>query len=306
MKKKEPMHSKNYQIASAYLWLEQLSDEFGQEQKSIMSAVVANSEVNGFPHDNWKKKLLESISVNHSFEIFGKRFGFVNLNDASALLDELCINDVYGLQAFDSLKKVIDIGASNGFFAFNVLKRFKGVYVVCVEPNPQNVELLNSNLYSFKESGRIQIIPKALHKKSTKTRLKIASDTNVWGGLGATVVNRVRTSSRDLKSLTVDSLTLQELLIDTVDLLKVDIEGLEFQAIPVAGEKIKNCKVVMVEVHADVNNFEEEFLRLLRFFKNNGFTYSIYDGVKSSTGYIVNKPSPSFMLCAKNTAHFVK
>lgn len=290
--------NEQHMLASADLWLEQLEPLLGDKQVKLAKERIDSFRVTGFPHPNWKKFVLEAISHDSFFQVWGRDFGFVNLNDATALLDEIFLDDVYGLRSFKNLNRVVDVGASNGFFAFSIAKLFPKATIECVEPSPLNIQLLEQNLNQEIKSGTIKLHAKALHKRSCNTFLLVPDDKRVWGGLGATVVSRERLAVRDTRKVKVETILLSELLKSRVDLLKCDIEGMEFDALPIAGELIKNCKKILIEVHADVNNFETRFRKLLSYLSKNGFKYSVYDGSSSCSGFLQGRPSPSFMLCA--------
>ncbi len=285
-------------IAEADAWIENLRPLLGSDQSKMAARKIDTIRSSGFPHRNWKKYLLQSLCTGNELSVWNQQFQFVNLNDAVVLFDEIYLKDVYGLNAITSVQHVLDTGASNGFFALSVLKKFPEAFVTCVEPNPYNIKLLKMNLKTFVDSGNVEIIPKALHSDSGKASLFVPKENNIWGGLGASIVSRARTHERENETVEIDAVALYDLINKPIDFFKCDIEGLEFEAIKSGGNRIQNCSKILIEIHADVHNFENKFNELLNFLVENNFRYSAYDGATNCCDFLLEKPAPSFMLCA--------
>jgi len=288
------------EISMAKAWLSSIEDIIGSRQSDIIKKALVKYEDKSFPHKNWKKILLNLLNTDNSLELWEQKFRFANMNDARALLDEIYIDDVYGLRAIDKLEYVIDAGASNGFFAFSVKKYFPDAIIDCIEPNENNIPLINENLATYITSGDVRITAKAIHNHEKGTSINIPNDVNIWGGLGANIPDRERTEERDLKKMQVDTITLSKFLNRKVSLLKCDIEGMEFEVIIEAGKLIKNCERLLIEIHSDVNNFTAKYTKLISFLHHNDFRVFCYEGASSPASFFSGQPSPSFMMCAIN------
>jgi FkbM family methyltransferase len=109
----------------------------------------------------------------------------------------------------------VDVGANVGQYAVPLAKRFRTV--VAVEPNPGAIEILQRNLARNKLTN-VRIISKAISSTRGYVLLYEGEYLSTWG-LNQTGARNVR----------VESITMDDLLeeFETVDLLKVDIEGLE-------------------------------------------------------------------------------
>jgi FkbM family methyltransferase len=288
------------EVIKAKAWLKSLEGIIGERQSEIIKNALFEYGDKLFPHKNWKKILLNLIQTNNSLELWGQSFKFATMNDARALIDEIYIDDVYGLRSIDKLEYIIDAGASNGFFAFSVKKYFPDAIIDCIEPNENNITLINENLASHITSGDVRITAKAMHSHEKGTSINIPNDVNLWGGLGANIPDRERTKTRDLKIMQVDTITLSNFLNRKVSLLKCDIEGMEFEVILEAGKLIKNCEKLLIEIHSDVNNFTAKYTKLISFLHHNDFRVFCYEGASSPASFFSGQPSPSFMLCAIN------
>lgn len=288
------------ELTDSYVWLDQLRSALGEHQYQKASSVIKSYELQGFPHRNWKKMLLESFAKGESFQIYSRNMQFANLNDARALLDELIIDDVYGLNVLSDLAYVIDAGAANGLFTRIITHRFPTAEVQAIEPNPRNLTMIEHNLNPEIKSGRVALHKGALSTSQHDIRIEIPRDIKVWGGLGATSVDRDRLNVRELLSVKTKSIDLKNFLNRPVDLLKCDIEGAEFNVLCAVEDKIKLCKRLLIEIHSDVKHFSEKFSQLISFLASHNFEFACYEGVKSSASMFLGKPFPSFMLCAVN------
>ena len=135
--------------------------------------------------------------------------------------------DVYALRALRLRKNpiVFDIGANIGIFSVVVAKLFPDAFITAVEPVRQNISLLRQNIEINQVSSRVKIIEKAV--TSDRRPLELWTDQGRRGS--STAFPEKRTSERiDVQSLTLDDLFFN---VSTVDLLKLDIEGGEYEVV---------------------------------------------------------------------------
>lgn len=287
-----------WELFEARKWIQSIESVIGENQRLRAFEEILKFEISGFPHRNWKKLLLESLANGNSLSLWGRETLFVNLNDARALIDELIVEDVYGLEALSEVNYVIDAGASNGLFSRLVLKKFPNARVNAVEPNPLNIKMIKGNLQKEIDSGQVTLSEGALNTSTHFSYLQLPNDENVWGGLGASLVKRERLYEREMHRMKVKSVSLESLIKGKVDLLKCDIEGAEFKVIRSAGDKIRQCKRLLIEIHADTVNFGKQFSKLISFLERNGFKVGCFEGAPSCAPMFDGRPSPSFMLFA--------
>lgn len=122
--------------------------------------------------------------------------------------------------------RVIDVGANVGFYTCHVA-RWVGPsgHVYAFEPEPRNVERLEANVALNGLQDRVSVRPVALSYEEGKAQFnRAAGEHSGWGSLnryGEHVDHIVVTTQ------TVDSVVESEGL-DEVALLKVDVEGADF------------------------------------------------------------------------------
>lgn len=133
---------------------------------------------------------------------------------------------------------VLDCGANVGVYTRDALKSGARL-VVAIEPAPENLECLRRNFAPEAAAGRVVIYPKGVWDKDDTLTLYVdpansAADSFLIKREGAKAVHKVPLT-------TIDKLAA-ELKLDRVDLIKMDIEGAEPNALRGAREVIRKYK----------------------------------------------------------------
>jgi FkbM family methyltransferase len=127
-----------------------------------------------------------------------------------------------------SFRFAFQAGGNMGVWPWLLAKRFQ--QVLTLEPDPECFACLEANLQGARNIG---ILPWALWAHDTDVRM-----SPVAGNLGAQSV----VLGGDLKATTIDALTPGK----PVDLIYLDIEGAEWEALHGATETLARCKPTVV------------------------------------------------------------
>jgi FkbM family methyltransferase len=123
----------------------------------------------------------------------------------------------------------IDLGANEGFFSV-IASHLVGASgrVIAVEPQLRLQEILREN---FRVNGcnNIQIVRAAVCSQAGTVQMRIAAANNT-GSSSLYKVTKYPLPSQETRALTLRDL-LEEARIDSCDLMKVDIEGAEYDAL---------------------------------------------------------------------------
>lgn len=142
---------------------------------------------------------------------------------------------------------IFDVGANNGADSAFYLR--KGFRVVAVEPNPELCALMRDSLADYVADGRLTIEESAIAGAAGRRQLHI-SRYSEWSSLRANHKNR---GEWDGGVLEVPSMTLDQ-LIDRHGqpyYIKIDIEGLELNALRAYGQAGQLADYVSIEVNWD-------------------------------------------------------
>ncbi|MEM3714989.1 MAG: FkbM family methyltransferase [Nitrososphaeria archaeon] len=141
-------------------------------------------------------------------------------------------------------KIFVDVGANYGYYCMLLHKNFQKIYAF--EPMPKFFNLLKSNIMKL---PNVQCYRKAI--SNVNGTIQISYN-------GAT---------------TVETATLAALFPNTqIDLIKVDVEGMEWQVLEGAEPILNNIKAWIIELH-EVDKAKE----LERWFQNRGYSFKWLD-----------------------------
>lgn len=174
------------------------------------------------------------------------------------------MSPIKGYELYRELKKgdiVVDAGSFPGDYAVYASRKVgREGKVICFEPNKKNRKILRKNL-SKERYNNYLIIPKGLWNKEKVLKIKD------FDGL------HTELSSEGAESIKVTSLDkeLKKLGIKKVDVIKMDIEGAEKNAVKGMKDTLKKCNPYVMIASYHVVDGERTSKFLEEFFKKEGF-----------------------------------
>ncbi|NLD77708.1 MAG: FkbM family methyltransferase [Acidimicrobiales bacterium] len=145
---------------------------------------------------------------------------------------------------------IVDLGANTGLAARWLQQRCPGATLVCVEPEPGNVEVLRHNIATARPAG--VVFPVCVGADERTVSLED------HGGEFAFAM--ADDPGGDIEVWTMEHV-LKEAGVDKIDLLKCDIEGAERELFADCSEWIGLVRSAVVECHDDFG--VDDLLRLL-------------------------------------------
>jgi FkbM family methyltransferase len=199
------------------------------------------------------------------------------------------MEDGYRLQQFPFKPgmNAIDLGAHIGTVVLMLASM--GVNVYAVEPSPENVTLMRSNVLANKLDSLVKIIPRAISSSAFKTlKLYYADpDDNIVNSVHHFVGWTVDGKPEKVREvIDVPTVTIEEIFrennLDRCQFVKVDVEGAEWDALKdIPDEILERIDVIMGEVHykkQGENVDHGSLLPLLRgFFVDASMAYEDYN-----------------------------
>lgn len=164
---------------------------------------------------------------------------------------------------------VFDIGANEGHYTKLILDCAKNARIFCLEANPKTAARLQNN---FKNHSQITVIPKAVSNTTEEATLYDYSDSD--GSSHATLLSGALEAihHQTTKALSVVCTTVDELIkkhqIQSIDLLKIDVEGYELKVLQGASEALKTGKIDTIQFEITESNvlhklILQDFIKLL-------------------------------------------
>jgi FkbM family methyltransferase len=137
--------------------------------------------------------------------------------------------------------------------------------VTAIEPSLVNLEYLERNLASAVGWGQVTLVNAAVGEVRGVTQLSGQfSDSYRTGAM---------------VGIPVQMIPLSEVLAEPIDLLKIDVEGAELDALRGAGELLSNVARVSIEYH-DYPSVSSSLPELLQLLKMSGFSAFEVDSLR--------------------------
>lgn len=204
-------------------------------------------------------------------EIKLKEFRFMirtKPNTDKGLIEGVVLKNEYCLEEIDfkGIKTIVDIGGHVGSFSITHSKYVENV--IAFEPEPVSYKLFTDNLI-LNNIKNVSLINKAVsaNKGKLKFHLGATSGRNTLCELGYT---------HQKGELEVDCEDINEVFklykINTPSLLKVDIEGIEYELFEkINKESLDKIKIIVFEAHQYPDK-QWSYFSIIKTLENKGFT----------------------------------
>lgn len=202
---------------------------------------------------------LRSRALRLRLRKLGTEFSFTVADRADyVILAEVLVAEAYALPELTDPSAIIDLGANVGASVAFFRLRYPHASICACEPSPAVFGRLQQNVGTMKKVSLRRI---AVTDRTGSMPFRV-SDESLMSSLDSSVPGRVVT----VETRTLDDL-MADLSLDELDLLKIDIEGAEFEVLrSFAG--LDRTHAVVGEVHLDlIEQSLDEFFALLEGFE---------------------------------------
>jgi FkbM family methyltransferase len=134
--------------------------------------------------------------------------------------------------------KILDVGANIGMFGVFALTRWPSARITGFEPDPDNFRALSETVAANRLNGRWQVVPAAVSNAVGELRFVpgLRAEAHIAGG-------------GEADTISVPALDLFEQINGGVDLIKMDIEGGEWEILADPRLAAMNAKAIRLEWH---------------------------------------------------------
>jgi len=144
-------------------------------------------------------------------------------------------------------KTIVDAGANIGLSAIFFANKYPDATIIAVEPESSNFQLLQKNVSPYPQ---IKTLQAALWKENRQINL-IDPDNGHHGFQTVEGNTNGCAQSGLVQALTVDAV-MSSMGLNSVDLLKIDIEGAEKEVFENSVKWIGKVEMIMAELHDNI------------------------------------------------------
>lgn len=191
---------------------------------------------------------------------------------------EIFGNGVYYTELATSKPVIIDAGAHIGLATLYFKKMYPDALIYAIEPLEENYKILQKNVFE-NQLQDIELINAALTDSGSRTIIHLdRSPIQWWSTAGreeGAWNHQQQTSSRQVPAIQLSDL-LQR-INQSVDLLKLDIEGSEQHVLKEARSYLGKVKNIIIEFHPIKTQSLRQILTIL---ENAGFSVELWQDGK--------------------------
>ncbi len=148
---------------------------------------------------------------------------------------------------------IVDCGANIGMTALYFAAKYPRARIISVEPDPENFKLLRQNTAA---EPRIEAVQAAMVGSPTREPVFLSQDQPSWGNV--LTQERAGTGQIEVPAVTLNELC-ERFAIETIDILKVDIEGAE-EAMFRRATWLDKVRFIVIELHGyyQIDRFRQD------------------------------------------------
>lgn len=193
---------------------------------------------------------------------------------------ERIYSDIFGSQEyrFSSEKEqpfVIDCGAHVGVGLTYYHSLYPHARIIAFEPNPKTYSLLRQNMAQNHIDAKL--VQAAVAGSESKREFYISKDEDEPWSWGDSLVKNAWYSPDTTASIEVPSIILSRYITEPVDLLKIDVEGLETEVIKEIADKLPMIKEMYLEFHGSSRNPSNQLDTILSTLRQSSFDYTLQE-----------------------------
>jgi FkbM family methyltransferase len=159
---------------------------------------------------------------------------------------------------------ILDCGANIGFSSLSYKRQFPQSRIIAFEPDQKFAPVLQRNL-ERNGAGDVRVVEAAVW---------IRNGTSQWYSEGIDGSHLCADTDESLKVTTVRTVDLGDFLNEPIDLIKMDIEGAEYEVVNQLGPKLQQVKAMSIECHLNQRTMVP-FGEMVRTLSSAGFQLSI-------------------------------
>jgi len=190
---------------------------------------------------------------------------YTNKEEFHILKKEIFSQNIYSINLKPRKPNILDVGSHIGLSILYFKKLYPKANITGLEPNPILYDILQRNIEN-NHVENVKTINRALYTKNTTHEFFIDATQNNWFSSGGFYSGSWK-GTQDTKCIRIKTITLDSIVKkSSIDLLKLDIEGLELKILNTYQLLLRNIRNLILEYHPISKN---HFNKLVKILKNN-------------------------------------
>ena len=205
----------------------------------------------------------------------GYQLSFLDYTTFANVFDQIFADREYDFKTDKKTPLIIDCGSNIGLSIFFFKREYPQSRVIGFEPDPNAFAILQDNI-TRNNLDNIELHNVALY--DDEGTVNFYSDLDEENTVGMSVTKRLLEKNKRLKEIQVQSVLLSNYISEEVDLLKIDIEGVELKVLRELSQqkKLSLVKQMIIEYHFSHIISDNSLVELLEILDKEGFEYIIH------------------------------
>jgi FkbM family methyltransferase len=213
-----------------------------------------------------------------TYSIHDYTFEGTNFQELRNIVNEVFDQHIYYFETDTPNPRIIDIGAHVGIATHYFARTHPTAEILAVEPHPVSYSLLqeNCNWNRLTNVTTLQAAvvpnPSFSHEKPPSQTTLFTDKSGEWLSSTSTQNGGWNDGQEGMTEITIPAITLAKLIDDKpVQLLKMDIEGAEWEVLLRAGEELRNIERLILEYHPQRDRQLDKLVAALQQFQLRPF-----------------------------------
>lgn len=206
----------------------------------------------------------------------GYKVSYRNDYELEVIYDDIFVRNVYFFETENPEPHIIDCGGHIGLAVLYFKSLYPRASIVTFEPNPETFFLLKDNIAQNDLSG-IRAISMALSREDAKNAILYVGEDflDAWDSTN-TIKPDLWPNMDQYRSISVRSTRLSPYVTNSVDFIKLDIEGAEYDVLDELRPKLSAVGAITLEYHQSAGNLAGRKLeRIIEILRAGGYRYEL-------------------------------
>jgi FkbM family methyltransferase len=204
-------------------------------------------------------------------ECAGFQFYSRNREEFARICHDVFAGQEYAFQTRRRAPRIIDAGAHVGVATHFFKRRYPHARVLAIEANPVTFALLERNI-ALNHLHDVEAMHAAIAPEPGQIPFYASANDDAPGAWGDSAIPQPWHEGDTTTTIEVPAVTLSSLLTKPVDLLKLDIEGMETAVLAEAAPHLWRVRRIILEFHGTERNPGNSIARLVGILRGAGFT----------------------------------